>query len=146
MIEEMCIVERAEGRHIWVKPLSAAGGCGGCKSAGSCSTSFLATFFQKNNGIQVENTVDALVGDTVVLAAHPQGLLLGAVFTYLLPLVTLFIGAIIGSFIVNEVGSISFGLLGLGAGILMSKRISSSSNFSTKFQLAISKQAEKNLL
>jgi len=142
MIEEAGIVERVEGDYIWVSPAGSAGACGGCKSAGSCSTSFLSSLFQDraSKSIRVENTIHAQQNDHVVLGIHPQGLLSGSVLIYLLPIVGLFLAAALGKVLSGELASIGFGLFGLLVGLFVSKLLAASTTMKSKLQLiAISK-------
>jgi sigma-E factor negative regulatory protein RseC len=128
MIEEVGIVERAEVDFIWVVPMRSGGGCGSCKSSESCSTSLVATLFQGkvNKTIRIDNTINAKVNDRVVLGLHAQGLLSGAVLIYLLPILTLFVFAVLGQQFLGEVASIVMGLFGLAIGLLLSKKIAQS--------------------
>jgi positive regulator of sigma E activity len=61
-----------------------------------------------------------------VLGLHAQGLLSGAVLIYLLPILTLFVFAVLGQQFLGEVASIVMGLFGLAIGLLLSKKIAQS--------------------
>ena len=137
MIEETARVERSEGEYIWISPSGSASGCGSCQSSGSCSSSFLGSLFENraSKSIRVKNTINAKVDDTVVLGIHPQGLLSGSALIYLLPIVGLFVFALVGKILLGELGSISFGLAGLGVGLLLTKVISASGLMKSKLAL-----------
>ena len=137
MIEETAIVERSEGRYIWISPLGSESGCGSCKSSGSCSSSFLGNFFQDrtSKSIRVKNTINAKVNDTVVLGIHPQGLLSASALIYLLPIAGLFLFAAMGKLLSGEMASIALGLSGLVLGLFMSKIISDSTTMKSKLEL-----------
>ena len=137
MIKETAIVKRSEGGYIWISPLGSASSCGSCKSAGSCSSSFLGSLFQDrvSKDIRVKNTTNAKVNDTVLLGIHPQGLLSGSALIYLLPIVGLFLFAIIGKLMSGELASIVFGLSGLVLGLFLSKFISGSAVMKSKLEL-----------
>lgn len=137
MIKETAIVERSENGYIWISPLGSESGCGSCKSAGSCSSSFLGALFQDrtSKSIRVKNTIDAKIHDTVVLGIHPQGLLSGSALIYLLPIVGLFLFATIGKLLSGELASIALGLSGLALGLFLSKLIANSAVMKSKLEL-----------
>lgn len=128
MIEETGLVTQVTDRYIWVAPVSSNGGCGGCKSSGSCSTSLFATLLQReaNKTVRIDNTINAKVNDTVVLGIPSQSLLLGSALLYLLPLLSLFFFAGLGQQLFGEATGIMAGLFGLFLGLLSSKKIATS--------------------
>ena len=143
MIEEKAVVERVEGDFIWISPVGSASTCGSCKSSGSCTSSFLTTVFEDrtSKSIRVKNTINAKINDHVMLGIHPQGLLSGAVFIYLFPIVGLFLFAIVGKLLFGELASIALGVSGLVLGLLLTKLLSSSATMKSKLALVVLSKA-----
>ncbi|MCK5896245.1 MAG: SoxR reducing system RseC family protein [Cocleimonas sp.] len=137
MIEEIGRVERVEAGYIWVSPMSSGGACGSCKSSNSCSTSLVATLFKgkATKTVRVGNTINAKMNDTVVLGLHPQGLLLGSAIIYLLPIVSLFVFAVLGQQFWGETTSIVMGFLGIMIGLLISKKIAQSTRMKVQLEV-----------
>ncbi|MCK5918430.1 MAG: SoxR reducing system RseC family protein [Cocleimonas sp.] len=137
MIEETGIVERVEDGYIWVSPASSGGACGSCESSGSCSTSILVTLLQgkTTKTVRVDNTINAKINDKVVLGIHPQGLLSGSALVYLLPILSLFIFAALGSQFFSELVSIVSGIIGFVIGLYLSKKIADSTLMQSRLAL-----------
>jgi sigma-E factor negative regulatory protein RseC len=136
MIEEIGIVERVEDPYIWVSPASSGGACGSCKSSGHCSTSLFVNVLQgrTNKTVRINNTINAKVNDKVVLGISSHGLLSGSALIYLLPLLSLFIFAGLGSQFFDETVSIIAGLLGFVFGLLISKKVANSTSMKTHLE------------
>ena len=137
MIEETGVVERVEDGYIWVSPASSGGACGSCESSGSCSTSILVSLLQGKSSktVRVDNTINAKVNDRVVLGIHPQGLLSGSALIYLLPILSLFIFAALGSQFFSELVSIVAGIIGFIIGLYVSKKIADSTVMKSRLEL-----------
>ncbi len=137
MIEETAIVERVEGSYIWVSPAGMGGACNSCKSSASCSTNLLTTLLQgkQTKTVRVDNSLNAKVNDHIIVGIHPQGLLSGSVLIYLLPLVLLFVLALLGDQLFGEMGSILAGVVGLVLGLWISKKIATSNLMKSKLEL-----------
>ena len=137
MIEETGVVERVENGYIWVSPASSGGACGSCESSGSCSTSILVSLLQGKSSktVRVDNTLNAKVNDRVVLGIHPQGLLSGSALIYLLPILSLFIFAALGSQFFSELVSIVAGIIGFIIGLYVSKKIADSTVMKSRLEL-----------
>lgn len=91
-------------------------GCSGCQSQKSCGTATLAQLFSPRSGqpLEVENVLNAKAGDTVLLSMEESHLIKHSLMAYGVPLLGLFIGALVlqGIFSV-EVVTILGGVLGL---------------------------------
>lgn len=72
-------------------------GCSGCQTQKSCGTSVLAQLFSPKSTapIQVINTLEANEGDEVILSMDESQLIKHSLMGYGLPLLGLFIGAIL---------------------------------------------------
>lgn len=108
--------------------------CGGCQSESGCGTSALAKLFSNTGSapIKVENTLNAAVNDQVLLKLDESRLVLHAFMAYGLPLIGLFLFAVLlkwaGQSLLGmqagqaELLSILGGLFGLLLGWFVTKR------------------------
>ncbi len=97
MLESEAIVVKIENGATFVEAQT-GGGCGGnrCETQG-CSTAVLTRLFsQQAKALQVNNPIDALVGEHVVVGLEEGAFLKSSVVAYLLPLVALIAGAVLG--------------------------------------------------
>lgn len=118
MTQEATVSEILEDGYamVAVKRQSACGG--NCKSCGACMYSRTLTVKAKNN-------VSADVGDEVLIKSSSADVLGLAALVYLLPLVTLFIGYLLGGLVSQgEAVPIIGGLLGLCIGVALTVFIS----------------------
>jgi sigma-E factor negative regulatory protein RseC len=125
MIEADVLVVAVAGKRAWVET-SRQSACGHCETAGACGTSLLAKQFgQRVIRLEVDNPIDAQVGDQVVLGLPEQLMLRGSLRLYLLPLLLLFAGALLGELlagrfvVATEPWAILGGLLGLSLWLLL---------------------------
>jgi len=129
--QETATVSQIEGDYAYLQP-STTSGCGQCSLKSSCGN---FNFFESSPSLlQVRNTLDLKVGDTVVLGIPSHSLILSVMILYLLPLFSLLLLAVIGKAVGDELGSILLGLLGLGLGILLTKKIVSNSSIKTQLK------------
>lgn len=126
MIEEEAVVTEVEGRSIWVEKFQKSA-CGSCTQG--CSTSLVARLLDgKPMRLRVEADAPVSPGDCIIIGVEEGALLTGSFRIYLLPLFSLFGGALLGKllagdglFVSAEAGSITGGLLGLGLTFLLLK-------------------------
>jgi sigma-E factor negative regulatory protein RseC len=128
MLETRAIVMQVKGQSALVKA-NQGNGCEQCNGKG-CGTGKLSQMFcSKPRLFQVDNSIGANVGDEVVISVADGAVLRGIGLVYLLPLLLLVMGAILGSIGVEQpqqrdgyaaVGS----LCGLIAGFVVAKLIS----------------------
>jgi sigma-E factor negative regulatory protein RseC len=97
MIEETGTVVACAGSFARVATQRRSA-CGGCVAQGACGTSLLERALGRAP-VQVHalNQVRAVVGDRVVVGVSEQGLLAGAVALYLVPLLGLIGGLVLGA-------------------------------------------------
>lgn len=122
-----------EGESILVKTQRQSA-CGGCQSESGCGTSALAKLFSNTGSapIKMANHLNAKQGDRVLLKLDESRLVLHAFMAYGLPLIGLFVFAILLKFAglsllemserTAELLSILGGLFGLFAGWAFTKR------------------------
>jgi sigma-E factor negative regulatory protein RseC len=95
MIEETATVIAIEQGQL-VLQVSTRTACGGCAAKKGCGTAALSGWLgRKMIHIRADNTVDARVGDEVVVGLGEDALLSGSVRIYLLPLLGLMLSAIL---------------------------------------------------
>ncbi|MCW9089232.1 MAG: SoxR reducing system RseC family protein [Gammaproteobacteria bacterium] len=123
MIEETAHVVAVEGDHAWVES-ERRSSCGGCAAKG-CGTGALSKVLgAKKQQIKVRNPVAAGVGDSVVLGIEEKVLLQGSLMVYILPLVLMLAGGLLGEVLAPQWGvgsegaALLFGVPGLLGGFL----------------------------
>jgi len=119
--------------------------CGSCSVNGACGTSLLERFFgRKQRIVSVSNPIGAQPGDTVVIGIA-EGALLQAAFTaYLLPLLTMLVGAAVTVWLAGRFApewsagsSVLGGLAGLAAGLWWCTGFSARRNGDARFQAVV---------
>ncbi|MDF1780077.1 MAG: SoxR reducing system RseC family protein [Alcanivoracaceae bacterium] len=119
MIEETGQVVAVEDGAVWVETVRVSG-CQSCSANKGCGH---AVMDRKQAGsrarIRALNSFTVSEGQAVVLGLPEGALLKGAVVVYLLPLLLLFIGALIGEGLAGAGhGAVVGGLLGLALGFV----------------------------
>ncbi len=150
MLETRAIVIRVEGREALVESMQ-GGGCGHCDSEKGCGSGKLSQLFcSEPRRFRVRNDANVPVG-TVVQIALAEGLLLrSALLMYMLPLLLLLCGAIVGAQFAHDersrdVYSAIGGLLGLSLGFVIVKVISLRRNLSAVAQPIILPSTDMSL-
>ncbi len=89
MIEETARVVAIENNQLLLEAETRAA-CNACAAKQGCGTSVLAKWVgRKFTRFQAPNTVNARVGDEVVVGLAEEAMLKGSVFVYLLPLLAM---------------------------------------------------------
>ncbi len=129
MLEETANVVNANDEFVWLQ-VDKQSACGKCNANKGCGTSILAKYFNRHPAqIKLPNTHNAKTGDQVIIGLSEQAILKGSMLVYLLPVLTMLAGAIIGNLLAGdeldtaEIYSIIFGVAGLLIGSFWSKRI-----------------------
>ena len=105
--------------------------CGLCGQTRGCGNSIWGKLFaHQSSAFKAQNRINAKVGDSVIVGINEQALLKSAVLLYIVPLVTLFIGAILMQQIFKTNAYAMLGaLLGLVLGLLWVKGHTMSSRY-----------------
>jgi sigma-E factor negative regulatory protein RseC len=75
--------------------------CNACAAKQGCGTSVLSRWVgRKFTRFQAPNTVNAAVGDEVVVGLAETAMLKGSVFVYLMPLLAMIVGAVIADWLI----------------------------------------------
>ena len=125
MLEESARVVDVEGEFAWVES-DRTTTCSGCSARRGCGTGVIARVLgRKRLRLRVVNTIDAGVGDHIVIGIPESGVVRGSLAVYAVPLAGLFAGALFGHLAGNAL-AVSNGdwpamigaLGGLSAGLL----------------------------
>ncbi|MCK5726656.1 MAG: SoxR reducing system RseC family protein [Thiotrichaceae bacterium] len=134
MIEETAIVTQVRQNYAEIVPDSNESSCSNCQSGASCGSlkeffSFLSPKAKPQSALRVSNPIYAKTGDHVVIGVKPDALLAGSVLVYLIPLVFLLVGALLGDLIFTslslnaELGSILVGLFSFTLSLFIIREI-----------------------
>jgi sigma-E factor negative regulatory protein RseC len=131
MLETRAIIVQVEGQYALVRA-SQSNGCDLCKGKACGAGNLSQLFCGKPRQFHVDNPINAGVGDEVVITVAEGAILRGIGLVYLLPLLLLVTGAMLGSALAGQVpgqhdGYAAAGALsGLVSGFIAVKWISSS--------------------
>ncbi len=125
MLETRAIVVRKEAGLTLVEA-SGASGCSVCEGKGCGSSKLTQLFCNKPRQFQVDNRIDAGIGDEVIVSVVEGTVLRGISLVYLLPLVLMFAGAsLAGGWVADRDGYAAAGALaGLVLGFVIAKWVS----------------------
>lgn len=96
MIEERAVVAETGRGYAWLD-IQRRTACGGCEAGGGCGTATLAKLWSgKRLRVRALSELSLQPGDEVVVGMADGVLLRGALLAYLLPVVLLLVGALLG--------------------------------------------------
>lgn len=117
MIEQIGVIVSLEPGHAWVKATRRSG-CDHCAVASDCGTSKVAQFFNGRSArVRATNPIDAAVGDEVVIGMGSGRLVMGSALIYLIPLLAMLAGGLIGDELAGEGGAVVGAVSGLVASL-----------------------------
>ncbi|MCH9692569.1 MAG: SoxR reducing system RseC family protein [Gammaproteobacteria bacterium] len=121
MLEERGRIVSIERDGIWVETAQRHG-CHGCTAKAGCGTGLLNSYWAKTMKVRVNlnghNPNNLLIHTPVVIGLGEQALVGSALIIYILPLLMLFAGTILGHLSTGEVGAIIGAAMGLIGGAL----------------------------
>lgn len=118
MIEESGYVVRSDEQYAWVLTQRRSG-CASCSSKGSCGTGALSGVFgAKAHEVKVRNTIGARAGEEVVIGIREELLVRGSIVVYLMPLLTLIGGSVLGQSLAPQLDLASADAAGIVGGLL----------------------------
>jgi len=122
MIETQATVVATGMGYVWLN-VQRQSACGSCSASGGCGTAALAKVWGgRSSRVRAISTLPLQVGDAVIVGLADGVLLRGALLAYLLPVVLLLTGAVLGESAFAGAGEepvILLGALGLGLGFLV---------------------------
>lgn len=114
MLEEQAIVTEVSSGEIWVETCRQSA-CQSCSSKSSCGHSLLSKISSgQTQRLLVKTDLSLKAGDQVILGLGEQAFIRGSALVYLLPLVALMLGAVIGEQLFGRDSAMSFVLAGFG--------------------------------
>ncbi|MDP2829822.1 MAG: SoxR reducing system RseC family protein [Sulfuricellaceae bacterium] len=128
--------------ETWVET-SRASACGSCSSKDGCGTTTLNQMLgTKKSAFKVLNPIGARAGERVVIGVEEAALLKSSALVYLLPLVLLLLGAMLGGLLAPDntqpdAYAAAGMLAGLIAGFFLLKRVSDGAKGNRAFQPVI---------
>lgn len=125
MLETRVIVMQTAPNIAWVQAVQ-TGSCEQCSGKGCGSSKLGQLFCNKPRQFQVDNPIDAQVGDEVMVAVAEGAVLRGITIVYLLPLVFLLLGAMLAAqFSDHDLYAAAGGGIGVALGFLCARWLSS---------------------
>ena len=95
MIEERARVIAVENDKLLLEAQTQSA-CGGCEARQGCGTSVLSKWVGRRfTRFQATNTVNARVGDEVVVGLAEEAMLKGSILVYLMPLLAMIVAAVL---------------------------------------------------
>ena len=95
MIEERARVVAVRNDQLLLEAQTQSA-CGGCEARQGCGTSVLSKWVGRRfTRFQAKNTVNARVGDEVVVGLAEEAMLKGSVLVYLMPLLAMIVMAVL---------------------------------------------------
>lgn len=128
MIEESALVVALEGNDLAWLETQRQSACGQCAVNKGCGTGSIAQLLGKRyTRVLALNQAGAVVGDRVIVGVPEQALVRGALWVYMLPLLGLLLGAVVGrqwaaGVSSGEAASILCGIAGLALGFWAVRR------------------------
>lgn len=148
MIEEQGQVIRTEGEFAWVHTQRKST-CGQCAAQKGCGTNvFSKVLGNKLVEFKALNKIDATAGDQVVLGLHESVLLKSAVLMYVLPLVMMFVFALLATVLghslelnLSQAWVSLFAVMGLLSGFLGARLFARAHQADERYQPVILRRA-----
>ena len=133
MLEQDATVVKVSADQAWVEAVSRSS-CSSC-SAGSCSTSVVSRLFGlKKNMLQINNTLQAQIGDQVTIGIPDSVLIKASLWAYMVPLICMLLSTAFPALMGygNSVQVLS-ALAGLSAGMWLVGRLTRPGKKSASF-------------
>lgn len=124
MIEEQAVITEQEGDRVTleIERQTACSLCGQKRGCGNATWGKLLGHDQHR--VEVKNTLDAKVGDLVMVGLEEKVVLNAALFLYVLPLAVMLLGALIAHWTLATDLAVMLGsVVGLVVGFLVTKRL-----------------------
>lgn len=117
-------VSRVEGAHALVRVDNDTGGCGRCSDAGGCASGLLGRPLRRECRLfRLPNSIGAQPGDRVLVGIADGAALRAAGLVYLLPVLLLVAGSVLGAAIAGQQGADAAAYAGGGIGVTIAVAI-----------------------
>ena len=145
MIEEVAVVVEAGDGYAWVETRRQSA-CGACSASDGCGTATLAKVWgDQRTRVRAIATLPLRPGDAVIVGLAEGALLRGSLLIYLLPIVLLLAGALLGQAAFAGAGEepvILSGAVGLGLGFLAARVVSRRLRSDARFQPVVMRRLD----
>lgn len=133
-MEQEAVVARVEGDQVYVETDGAGAGCGRCHETGGCQSGLLGQLFRSQpRQYRITNSIGVAPGERVIVRIADGATLGAAVLAYGLPVITLLLGALIGTALAgadrNDAATALGATIGLAAGFFCGLLIRSTPAF-----------------
>ncbi|MDH3355415.1 MAG: SoxR reducing system RseC family protein [Chromatiales bacterium] len=123
MVEAQGHVVKVGEKTVWVET-QIKSGCNHCSAKSGCGTGILSSVLGKRRPqVQVENSLDVKLGESVIVAVEEEGIVAGSLLLYLLPLFMMMVLAAVGDALSGEGWAIILAMLGLVSGLLIARTV-----------------------
>lgn len=134
MIEERAVIlslENLSGIPSATLEIERKSACGLCGQTRGCGNSIWGKLFaHQSTAFKAQNRINAKVGQSVIVGINESALLKSALLLYILPLITLFLGAMLSTQINHtDVSAMVGALIGLVVGLVWVKGHTMSNNY-----------------
>ncbi|MGC2166266.1 MAG: SoxR reducing system RseC family protein [Gallionella sp.] len=148
MLETRAVVVQVDGQNAMVRA-STGNGCGHCDGRGCGASKLSSLFCSQPRQFKVTNRISAVVGDEVIVTVADGAVIRGIGQVYLIPLILLVVGAMLGSNwsqspVSSDAYSALGALFGLAAGFVIAKWFASSST-GNRYRPSISRLSQEQL-
>jgi sigma-E factor negative regulatory protein RseC len=109
MLIQQAVIAKIDEQGVWVSAMRQSA-CGNCQQQRSCqqSSDWLKNSAQSSLILVSVSQLAVNIGDTVEIAMPEQQLWQGLIYLYVLPLLALTFGAMIGQCYAQEIGAVFF--------------------------------------
>ena len=134
MIEERAVIlslDNFSGIPSATLEIERKSACGLCGQTRGCGNSIWGKLFaHQSTAFKAQNRINAKVGQSVIVGINESALLKSALLLYILPLVTLFLGALLATkFNPNDASAMVGAVLGLVMGLIWVKGYTMSNSY-----------------
>jgi sigma-E factor negative regulatory protein RseC len=147
-IKEKARVVSLDGDFAWIEAV-AESGCHRCEVKQGCGTGLLSQIFGRRVfHHRIKNTLNAQVGDLILVSVPQSGLLLASLIIYTLPLLLLVIMALVTTTLLSlpEWSVIIWSFLGLGVGLIAARWLGRSLEQSVKTRVSMVCKVEPHMM
>jgi len=136
MIEQTVKIVAVEGNDAWIESLSLHG-CERCEAGEGCGGGVFAKLFgDKQFRMKILNTLELEQGENVVIGIENSAVTSASLLSYLLPLMGLTLGAIVGNYFDlqnSEFWTLLLALVGISVSFGFAKTYLNSASFKKKY-------------
>ena len=155
MIEETAKVISTDNEEVWVETQRRSA-CGSCAVNNSCGTALLSRLLGvKRNKVHLLNPerIDVAVGDEVIIGIEETALTRGSLAIYIVPLLAMFVFALLGEIVAQRLAVrsedlmvIGFSIFGLFVGFMWVRRFSRLISVNPNYQPVLMRKVQQSII